>query len=49
MFVVFFRQAAEKEEKRMKSIVFNLNKIGTDNKEYTRGKKENEFRQGIRI
>ncbi len=33
----------------MKSIVFNLNKIGTDNKEYTRGKKENEFRQGIRI
>lgn len=31
----------------MKSIVFNLK--GTDNKEYRRGKKENEFRHSIRI
>ena len=31
----------------MKSIVSNLE--GTDNKEYRRGKKENEFRQNIRI
>ena len=31
----------------MKSIVFNSKE--TDNKEYGRGKKENEFRQSIRI
>ncbi len=33
----------------MKSIVVNINPIGTKNKEYRRGKKENEFRQNIRI
>lgn len=31
----------------MKSIVLNVKE--TDNKEYRRGKKENEFRQNIRI
>lgn len=31
----------------MKSIVFNLKE--TDNREYRRGKKENEFRQSIGI
>ena len=33
----------------MKSIVFSIKQIGSDNKEYRRGKKENEFRQNIRI
>ena len=33
----------------MKSIVFSIKQIGSDNKEYGRGKKENEFRQNIRI